>query len=237
MINFSELKFEEFKDLVLFLKFSDDESEGFNITQRLQRFIENMSAVQSLILNNITTDILNEQYESAKTLFDSFQMTYPDTQFDPEGKLDLTKIDYFELKLQSCEVMFERAKNVIENNETVDKFELNVNSQIYNAKLLLPLLAMKGSFEYPMHRTLYFKQNPNRPITLEEFKEADKKLKDILGKNNVMGKFLNYIYNLKDDKCKFFIDHFLTRLDILSKDTELAHPANKEFKELLMKIG
>lgn len=238
MINFSEVKFNDFKELVSFLKFSDDESEGFNITQRLQRFIADMKAVQSIILNNIVTDILNNNIENAEILFDSFQKSYPELQFDPEGKLDLQKIDYFEIKLQSCETMFERAKYIIENpNEEISKFEKNVNQQIYDAKTLNPLLALDGKFEYPMHRTLYFKKNPNRPITLEDFKDADKKLEGILGKNNIMGKFLHYIFEMKPERCKFFIDHFLTRIDILSKDSELAHPANKDYKELLMKIG
>ena len=90
-----------------------------------------------------------------------------------------------------------------------------------------------------MHRTLYFKQNKNRPISLEQFKDADKKLQTIFPdqKNNIMGKFLFYIYKKDDLHCQFFIDHFLLRLDVLSKDVNLEHPLNKEFKENLMKIG
>ena len=89
-----------------------------------------------------------------------------------------------------------------------------------------------------MHRALYFKQNLDRPITIDQFKEKDKQLKEIFPdkKNNIMGKFLNYISKQKSENCKFFINHFLARLDVLSKDKDLEHPLNKEFKENLMKI-
>ena len=66
MINFSEVKFADFKDLVLFLKFNDDENEYHNITKRLTRFIENMNAYQSILIDNIVKDILNEDDTSAK---------------------------------------------------------------------------------------------------------------------------------------------------------------------------
>ena len=238
MINFSEVKFEEFKELVEFLKFNDNDEEGFNISKRLTRFIEQMSGMQMVIINNIVDHILKGEISTAEANYKSFHLTYPDTQFDPEGKLDMDKIDYFEVKLQSCEVLYERAKYIIDSDGEIDKFEYDINKQICDAKTLEPLIKMNGQFEYILHRALYYKQNPDRPISMEQFKDADKKIKELIGgENNIMGKFLNYIFKLKPEKCRFFIEHFLARLDVLYKDKNLEHPLNKEFKENLMKIG
>ena len=238
MINFSDVKFSEFKDLVEFLKFSDDESEGFNITKRLSRFIKDMTGMQSVIIGNIVEHILHNESDIAESAYKGFHLTYPGTEFDPEGKLDLSKIDYFEVKLQSCEVLFERAKHVLESEDNLSKEEYNINRQIYDAKTLEPLIDMKENHEYILHRALYFKQDPNRPITLDEFRDADKKIKEIIPtENNVMGKFLHYIFKKKPENCHFFIEHFLARLDTLYKDKDVEHPLNKEFKENLMKIA
>ena len=142
MIKFSEVEFDEFQDLVEFLKFNDEDSEIFNITQRLRRFIKDMTAMQTIIINNIIDSIFNKDIETAKREYKSFHIAYPETMFDTEGKLDLTKIDYFEVKLQSCEVLFERAKNILERNAATNKLEYNVHKQIYNAKTLEPLISM-----------------------------------------------------------------------------------------------
>jgi len=44
MVNFSDVKYEEFKELIDFLKFNDEDNEAYNITKRLTRFIVGLSA-------------------------------------------------------------------------------------------------------------------------------------------------------------------------------------------------
>lgn len=232
MISFKDVKFEEFKELILFLKFNDEETEYHNITKRLTRFIEEMNAYQSVLIDNIVKDILEGKEKDAHDLFDTFQKTYPNIKFDPEGKLDLTDFNYFEISLQSIDMLFSQAKEKIENNSAED-----IDFQIYNAKTLEPLLNLNGRFEYPLKKFMYFKNNSIRPITKENFKKIEIIINELFPEeNNILGKFLNYIYYKKYEKCITFIEHFLYRIDILYKDKELTHNSNKEFYELLKQL-
>ena len=239
MINFSEVKYEDFKELVSFLKSSEDENEFYVIVKRLTRFIENMTGTQSVFLGNIVKDILEGKEKEGEELFNVFRETYPTLQVDPEGKLEPEKIKYFEVALQGCELVYNRAKEALNNSNNIDKSPNHLNSQVIAAKELFPLINMEGEFEYPMRRALYFKKDINRPLSIEQFKLADLQLKAIFGdkKHNIMGKFLNYIFNKKTENCYWFVNHFLTRLDVLYKDEEMIYPADKEFYENLKKIG
>jgi hypothetical protein len=58
MINFSNVPYDEFKELVQFLKFNDEEGEFHNITKRLTRFIPDMNAMKSLVIDDIIKNIL-----------------------------------------------------------------------------------------------------------------------------------------------------------------------------------
>lgn len=142
MIKFSEIEFDEFVELVNFLKFNDEESEVFNITQRLGRFIADMSGMQVIFINSIVDSIFNNRLDDAEYEYKVFHKTYPETEFDTEGKLDLNKVEYFEVKLQSCETLFDRAKDILDRGAADSKLEYNVHKQIYNAKTLEPLISM-----------------------------------------------------------------------------------------------
>ena len=253
MIKFNEVSFEEFKELVQFLKFNDDDYEFHNITKRLTRFIKDMTAIQSVEIDNIVKEILNEgnlnekdvknsrnlserdvkekDVDEAKTLFILFQNKYTDLDFDPEGRLDITEFDYSEISLQTCEMMYEQSKSRIENN-----FGSNIDEQVVEAKELNKLLKMDGRFEYYLKKGLYFKSDKVRPLDKDELKNAEDIVKDLFPNGNVLGKFIHFIYNQKYEKCYIFVEHFLHRLDTLSKDKELKHPLNREFYEKLSKL-
>ena len=202
MIDFKDVTFSDFKELVSFLKFGDEEKEYHNITKRLTRFIEGMNAYQSIMIDNTVKNILEEKYDDAEKIFDSFKETYPDIQFDPEGKLDLTDFNYFEISLQTCDMLFNQAKERIEGNRASD-----VDRQIYNAKTLEPLLKMTGRYEYPCHKVVYFKQNNLKPVTKEDLKNLEEEIKEIIPEeNNIMGKFLEFIYHKKYEKCNVFVE-------------------------------
>lgn len=232
MINFSNVPYDEFKELVQFLKFNDEEGEFHNITKRLTRFIPNMNAMQSLAIDDIIKNILEENDEEAKKGLEEFKQQYPDTQIDPEGKLDMTDFNYYEISLQSCDLLYNQSVEKINEGVADD-----IDRQIYNAKTLEPLKAMTGKYAYPMKRVLYFKQDKARPLTLDELKDAEKKVKELFPEENgIMDKFMNFIYSKKYEKCSFFVEHFLQRLDVLSKDKELTHPSNKEFYDNLKQL-
>lgn len=232
MINFSEITFEDFKELVLFLKFNDDENEYHNITKRLTRFIDSLNAYKSILIDNIIKDILSNKEEDAKILLDRFKESFPDTQFDPDGKLDLTNFNYFELSLQSCDLIFNQAKEKINSNQ-----ETILDRQVYDAKTLEPLLKLNGRYEYPLRKVLYFRQNTPRSISKEEIKELESKIKELFPEeNNILGKFLDFIFYKKYEKCRIFVEHFLYRVDILFKDKKREHPSDKEFYDLLKKL-
>ena len=120
MVKFKDIPFTEFKELVEFLKFNDADNEAFNIRKRLERFIKQINGTQAIFLENIVSDILNGELENAENLYKTYQQTYPDQDFDPEGKLDLTPIQYCEISLQSCELLFDKAKNNLESNDFKD---------------------------------------------------------------------------------------------------------------------
>lgn len=232
MIKFAEVPFTEFQELVNFLKFNDDEHEYHNVTKRLSRFIKEVDAMQSILIDNIVEDILTDKLEEAETLYNSFHETYPDKMFDENGTLDLSDIKYFEIALQSCDMLFEQAEEKRKNNE-----DTNVDKQIYNAKTLSCLKHLTGKFEYPMRRVLYFKRN-NVSMTKEQLIDAEEKVRELCPENfdKIMGKFLFYIYEKKYEKCCFFIDHFLHRLDILYKDKNREYKSNQEFYDNLMNL-
>jgi len=87
-----------------------------------------------------------------------------------------------------------------------------------------------------MRRTLYYKQQKAFPLDLKEMKKAGELINELLGKNNnVMGKFLDYIYDKNYLDCHFFVDHFLNRLNVLYQDKKVELPADKEFLDNLKK--
>lgn len=231
MLKIKEVKYDEFKELVEFLKFDDSTEEYHNITKRLTRFIENMNAVQSMFIDNIVNNILTDSPEAEKS-FEVFKETYPDLNVDPSGKLDLNQFQYFEITLESVNLIYADAQEHIKNGKGRD-----VDNQVINAKTLEPLIKMEGKFEYPLRKALYFKKS-NRPITPDKMKNAEEEIKELVGgDNNIMGKFLAYIYDKKPERVQLFIDHFIYRLDILAKDKKLSHPDNQQFLENLKKIG
>lgn len=233
MIKFAEVPFTEFQELVNFLKFNDDEHEYHNITKRLGRFIEGLDAFQSILIDNMVEDILTDKLKEAEILYNSFHENYPDKMFDENGTLDMSDIKYFEIALQSCDMLFEQAEEKRKNNT-----DTQIDRQIYNAKTLSVLKELKGEFNYPMRRVLYFKKN-NISIAKETLYELEGKIREICPEkfNDIMGRFLFYIYDKKYDKCSFFIDHFLHRVSILHKDINHEYKSNEEFYRNLTTLG
>ena len=142
MIKFAEVKFSSFVELVNFLKFTDEDVEAFNITKRLQRFIKDISTTQMLSINSIVTEILDNNLEIAELEFNDFLKEFPDTEFDPDGRLDLTPINHFEIKLQSAEMLVGRAQEILNQNKKLNPVEYTVNKQVLDAKSLEPLISM-----------------------------------------------------------------------------------------------
>lgn len=231
MIEISQVKYEDFKELVKFLQFNEPNSEYHKITKRLTHFIKDMNAIQSVFIDNIVNNILTESPE-AENSFNVFKQTYPYLEVDPNGKLESEPFQYYQIALHSINMVYEEAKSHLEN-----KTLRQVDQQVLDARSLEPLIKMEGQFEYPIRKCIYFKK-PNRPITVDQMKNAEEEIKQILGKeNNIMGKFLNYIYYKKSEKISLFIDHFLYRLDITAKDEKLVYEEDKIFVENLKKIS
>lgn len=231
MVNFSDVKYEEFKELIDFLKFNDEDNEAYNITKRLTRFIVGLSATQSIMITNMVSDIIAGQ--DCELDFNNFQESFPDLQFDPEGKQDLTNFQYYEIALQSIEILYETAQDKIKNGNGT-----NIDWQICNAKTLEPLLKLDGKYQYIMRKQVYFKNNHNVVITQDQLKTVESQLKELVPNNqSIVDKFFYYITEEKPERVHFFIDHFLYRLDVLSKDKNIEANANKEFYNNLKKIN
>ena len=232
MNKIKDVPFSDFVELVQFLKFNDEETEYHNITKRLTRFIEGMNAYHSVLIDNIVKDILDDKTEDAEQLFNTFNENFGDLNFDPEGRLDLTDFNYFEISHQSIDMLFEQAKERIKEDIADD-----IDRQVYNAKTLEPLLKLNGRFEYPIKKFMYFKNNVYRPVTKEQLKITEEQIAEMLPEgNNVMGKFMEYIFHKKPERISTFIDHFLHRVDVLYRDEDVTHPSNKEFYELLKQL-
>ena len=99
MTKFNDVPYEDFRELISFLKFSDAPEENHNITKRLTRFIPNMTAGQSILLENIIQEIIENNIKEGEDDFNNFKKQFPELQFDPEGKQDLTNFEYYEVGL------------------------------------------------------------------------------------------------------------------------------------------
>lgn len=237
MIKLKEIKFSEFVNLVKFLQFDNDENEFYNILKRLTRFIKDLNEMKAIQLGNIIKEILNDNTEKAENDYNVYLEQYGDLEVDPEGRLDLTPIQYYEISLQSCELLFERALSELEDHNFHDDSPNKINLQIYNAKTLKPLIDSLNKDPYLLKRALYFK-NKNVAISMGELKEIEDNLKTAVpdNYNNVLCAFINYIFNKMPINVHFFIEHFKTRLSVLVKDKEKIYDADREFYENLMKI-
>lgn len=235
----SDLDFEKFIELVHLLDFTDEENEHSAVTtivDRLSRFIGNIPADDAIILGNAVQDIQNNEMEAAEEEYNYFKLKNPELEYNPEGTLGFSPIRYFELSLQTVERAYERAEEVLAKNPH-DISSEKPFTQIKDARTLLPLLRMKGSYEYPIKKNMYFK-NKIPVVEEEELAAMVFELKELLGEEQkVAAKFINYIYNKNPNRVYHFVEHFITRIHVLYLDKDLEYEVNKEFLETLKKVA
>lgn len=231
MKRISEMNYENFKELLLFLK--EKYETPTELLSGLQKFFPNLTAVQEMELMYVCDAILNE-LEYAEKLFTGFIEKYPEIEVDETGKSEPAKKAYWELELETLEVMYKNSKDYMKAHKR-DMTKSKVHEQTINARELTCLMSMpKSNVPYLYRRVLYLKNNP-KGIQASEFDKAEKELEQLNISREVLGVFLAYLQKTqKNVSQNTFTKHFLSRLLLATKDQN--NEINKKFIKSLKKI-
>jgi len=226
-----DLQYENFIELIEYLETLSEskEKEDLNvfISEKLNNFFPSLTALQSMELSYIVET-------KRKDLFNIFRENYPDLEIDTSGKSFGTIIDLWSIKEQSLNTLFDTALEFLKESNYKDKSKNKVNSQVFNAKTLAPLINRifeKNVSYYFIRQKLINKHPDSQLVSIENFHKYETILTG-LGYNfeTVLYPVISFIINKKFDNFNIFLDHLFSRIDLLFSDKELKSESNKAFK-------
>lgn len=225
-----DLKFDEFKSLVNFIKSTADrfnngtfsitsvnESKNF-IMKSMCRFFPELTALQEVELSSVIDNLDESEYNL-------FKEKYPNIYIDSTGKSEPRKKNYYEVRLETLATLYKFCK---ESKD--DKF----NKEIIEAKDL-GCLKEKKYMGGVLTRKLLFSK-PDAFIDFSHWKEYENFFKNFIGKQKAdifLGQILGYVKENKNKKN--FVNNIVSRMDCLmleqDKEKTIKHAENAQFLE------
>lgn len=236
MKKISELTYEDLCELLKFISsLNGEKAESEDI---IGRFFPSLTALQLLEFTHLCDAIINND-ENARVLFDRFVLNNPDVLVDPEGKSTPSEKNYWEISLQSVDMIYEMARDYLEKHDFEDRTPMNIHLQAYMGMHPEALNALdKSKTAYGYKRVMFFKKHPEKHyLSHKKLNHMEKALDIIIGSHKVLSKVLDFVIEAKEeDSYKIFVEHFFTRIDTLLLDTERKYPSNQLFYENLLKV-
>lgn len=236
---FKDLNYKNFIELIDYLESLSESKEekdiNFFVSERIKNFFPNLNALQDMELSYI----ISTKDEHA---FEAFKADYPEIKIDPTGRSTSELKDIWSVKEKSLNTLFDMSIEFLKENNYKDKSKNKVNSQVFNAKTLAPLLNREFPEDVPyafLRHKLILKHPNSDLVTLQNFKMHEEMLEELgYDYSSILYPVIKYILNKKHDNFEIFLDHTFGRIELLFQDKELKSESNKMFKnklELLIK--